>query len=478
VLEGVASLIDRSLLQTRDGESEEPRFGMLETLREYALDALEASGEAAAIRRRHAEHFLALAEEAEFHLSRADQAAWRDRLEVEHANLRATLDWAAARGETATGLRLAGALWQFWHWQGYLSEVQERVVGLLSQSGAIERTAAHAKALYAAGYLAFIFKLEDLAGAQALLEESLALWRELGDSRGMAVSLSELGRLAFTENNFRAALALNEEALSQSRIGGDRALEGLILSSLGALANRRGDYHLARALLQESIALQRELGNRWGLAGPLYHLGNAAFAQGDLGAAQSLWEETLAIDQEMMGRGGDVLRSLGRLAAARGDYAVARAWYEEYLAQSQKIGYRLFLAHGLLGLGDLACLEGDYAAARTLYQQALTLQRDQNDRSGIAASLEGLAAVCQAQGQPERGVRLLGAAEALCERVGVPLPPIKQANYDLIVAAGRAALGEEAFAAVWADGRAMSLDQAVADALGKEALPASSEDPT
>jgi predicted ATPase/DNA-binding SARP family transcriptional activator len=467
VLEGVASLIDRSLLQALGGEAEEPRFGMLETIREYALDALEASGEMAAIRHRHAEHFLALAEEAEFHLGRANQAAWRDRLAVDYANLRAALDGAAASGETEAGLRLAGALWLFWEWKGSLSEGRERLVALLALSRATECTAARAKALYAAGYLAH--KLGDLAGAHALQEESLAIWRELGDQRGMVLPLHALGRLARDQTDFREARALYEEALSLSRIVDDRAGQALTLVDLGRLAELQGDYPRARALLEECIAIQRELGNRWGLSLPLYYLGRVAFHQGDDRAAQSLWEETLAIDQEIFGRGGSVLVGLGRLAAARGDYAVARAWYEEHLAHSEKTEYRVVLALASLALGDLACLEGDHATARTHYQQALAVQREQNDRSGIAASLEGLAAVNRAQGQPQRAVRLLGAAEALRERVGLLRPPREQAHYDLIVAAGHARLGAEAFAAAWAEGRALSLDQAVAYAMQETA---------
>jgi predicted ATPase/DNA-binding SARP family transcriptional activator len=443
-------------------QGSEARYRLLETLREYADEQL-TPGERTDLRRRHADYCLALAEEAEQHLTRADQAAWQDRLKVEHDNLRAALDWAPASGKTEAGLRLAGALWQFWEGQGALSEGRERLVGLLSQSGTTERTAARAKALYAAGYLTF--KLGDPMGARVLQEESLAIWQEMADPRGMAISLHALGHLAIDENDFRAAWALLEEALSQSRIGGDRAREGLILSSLGGLANLRGDYPLARALLKESIALQRELGNRWSLAVSLYFLGNAAFAEGDLGAAQSLWEETLAIDQEATGRGGDVLLSLGRLAAARDDYAGARAWYEEYVEQGQKTGYRLYVADGLLGLGDVACLEGDYTAARIFYQQALALQREQHNRIGIAAFLERLAGVCQAQGQPERSARLLGVAETLRERDGVPLPPMDQANYDPIVSAARVQLGEEAFLAAWAEGRALTIEQAVADVL-------------
>jgi predicted ATPase len=381
VVEGLTSLIDKNLLRQGEGRTE-PRFVMLQTIHDYARERLEESDEAPAVRRAHGEYYLALAEEAEPQLTGAGQAAWLERLEEEHGNLRAALSWAqeAVQGEMA--LRLAGALWWFWYVRGYLSEARAWLAGALSQTETAERTAARAKVLEGAGVLAWA--QGDNASARSLHEESLAINRGLGDKRGIALSLN----------------------------------------NLGLVAHDQGDYASARSLLEESLALRQEIGERPGIAQSLHNLGLVAHDQGDYASARSLYEESLVLRQE--------------------------------------IGERPGIAQSLNGLGMVVLDEGDEALARSLFEESLALFRELGDRRGLASSLEAFAALRAAAGMMTQAAHLWGAAEALREAIRLPRPPGDRSRYERYVTAARRKLGEAGFSAAWAEGRAMTLEEAVA----------------
>jgi predicted ATPase/class 3 adenylate cyclase len=242
VVDGAEALVSQHLLQQREGADGEPRFGMLETIREYGLEQLEASGEAEAIRRQHRDWYLALAEHAERGLYGENQTGWFDRLEREHDNLRAALAWTRAQGQSEEGLRLGRALKEFWYVRGYLAEGREQLAKLLALPGAEVRTAARAKALHGAGGLAN--RQLELGPARALLEENLALFRDLGD-----------------QGNIARALRI-----------------------LGEVACGRGDYEEARAFIEESLAILRELGDKDSLGLSLYYLATVAHSEGNHGA--------------------------------------------------------------------------------------------------------------------------------------------------------------------------------------------------
>jgi predicted ATPase/class 3 adenylate cyclase len=293
VLDGVASLLDKSLLRQAEQASGEPRFRMLETIREYGLECLVASGEEPAVRRAHADYYLALVEAAELALSGPEQTTWLQRLEAEHDNLRAALRWAEESGEAELGLRLAGALCQFWLMHGHLREGQERLARLLGLAEAALRTAVRAKVLTGAGHLAH--NLGDYATARTRFEESLALWRDLGNQQGIATSLNDLGWVASSQGDFAAAHSLSQESLVLWREIGNQQGIATSLHNLGFVAHGQGEYAAARALHQESLALRQELGDKRGIAFSLTHLGRAMHKQGDLRGATALLEEALAI---------------------------------------------------------------------------------------------------------------------------------------------------------------------------------------
>lgn len=263
-VEEIAALVDKSLLQPEEGVHDEPRFRTLETIREFGLECLTAHGEMQVVRRAHAGYYLALAETAEPHLTGPDQAVWLDRLEAEHDNLRAALSWAAESGAVEEGLRLAGALCQFWLARSHLREGREYLVRLLPLARTSIPTAARAKVLTGAGHLAH--NQGDYAAARALFEESLALWREIGNKRGIASALNDLGWMAWRQGDYAAAQVLSAESLALWQELGEKQGIATALTNLGWLAHHQGDYAAARALFEETLALRRVLEDERGVA--------------------------------------------------------------------------------------------------------------------------------------------------------------------------------------------------------------------
>lgn len=365
----------------------EPRFTMLETIRAYAAERFEASGDTETWRQRHAEYSLALAEQAAPELTGPEQGRWLERLEREHDNLRAALGWAIERDEAALGLRLAAALGQFWAVRGHLGEGQAWLERALSRWPAAPASV-RAEALSAAGNLAYISS--DFAAATTFLEESLRLRRALSDARGVALSLHNLGRVAHYQRELDRAGALYDESLAIRRALGDQRGVAWSLNSMGVLARDRRDDERARSLYEESLALFRMLGDNWGV--------------------------------------------------------------------------------GLL-LNNLARVERDqeaWARAAALCAESLAIFRELGDRHGVAWVLSNLVVVAQRRGAWECAARLHGAAEAQREAVGfstLSLSPSERDRYAAAVVATRAQLGDAAFAAALAAGRALPPEQVAGEAL-------------
>jgi predicted ATPase/class 3 adenylate cyclase len=507
VLEGLSTLLDKSLLTTlptkqQDGDA---RYAMLETIREHALECLAASGEAALIRTRHAQHFVALAEAAEPNLTGPDQGRWLECIEQEHGNLRAMLEWSqSAAGDAQCGLRAAAALWRFWWVRGHLSEGQRWLDAALT-AAPDGPAAVRAKALHGAGNLAL--PRGDYARAAAHYEEALALRRTLGDQPGIAMLLNNLGFLAQDQGDRPRARALHEEALILRRALGDERGVALSLYNLGEMTKDLGDYARALALLDESLALRRRLGDQADVAATLQSLGDVARCQGDYGRATALIDEALALQRTVgspMGAAA-ALQALGEVARDGGDYAAATARLAESLTAFRQLENKLGIATVLLHLGGVARAGGDLARAQAILNESLALFREIGSRSGIAAALyqlgrlgqacaeaerarallresltlrdalgeargvaeclEGLALATESTDHPERTVELFGAADALRGRLGAPLPPADRPAHLRGLAAARAAAGPEAFARAWAAGRELSLDAAAACAL-------------
>ncbi|MDP9367270.1 MAG: tetratricopeptide repeat protein [Chloroflexota bacterium] len=421
VLDLLGGLVDDSLLQGSEPRDGEPRFSMLETVREYALERLAESGEEAAIRAAHAAWFLDVAEQAEVELAGPHQITWLSRLEADHENLRVALDWSSTGGDAGIGLRLASALWRFWAPRGHLREGREWLERALL-TGEDAPPATRAKALHHLGNLAL--DLDDYPRAEAAYEASLHLWRAHGNEPGVAAALNGLGLVASNRGDYREAMRLHGEALDLRRKHGDRYGITLSLHNLGNVARDEGDYERARALHEEVVERRRELGDLAGLA-------------------YSSW-------------------ILGQLAAGQGDADAAGQRFEEGLRLFREVGDKLGIGYTLVDLARLAHQQGDDKQAVSRYREALTLRREMGDQRGVVECLEGLASVALAQGQPEHAVQLLGGADAWREAAGAPLPPAARAGHLQEIADASAALGESRFATAWKTGRATPLEETIA----------------
>ena len=471
------------------------RYRMLETLRAYGWERLEESQELEEIRTRHCSYFLLLAEAAE-----TEQETWLGQLGAENENLRAALQWAM-ESDGASALRLAGALGRFWEERGYWAEGRAALEQALQRSPDAP-LALRAKALRWAGHLAFRLgdfpqaqrwleeslhlsraandrwgtanALNSLGGvahaqgeyerARVLCEESLMLHRELGDKGGVAWALHYLGNIARYQGDYARAHTSYEESLTIRRELGDKRGIAFSLESLGNVARFQGNYAKARAFCEESLAIRRELGDKGGVAWLLENLGAAALAEGDDTQAKFLCEGSLTLHREIGNKGGVAwaLHRLGTVARHEGDCETARALYEESLTLCRTLGDKRGIAICLEGLANVARIESDDAQARALCQESLALWRDLSDKRGIAECLETLAHIAGARKQAERAAQLLGAAEALREAIGSPLPPAERPDYDRSVSAIRAALSKKDFATAWTQGRALTWEQAAA----------------
>jgi non-specific serine/threonine protein kinase len=424
ILDRLTRLVEKSLV-LYETEPDAERYRMLETVRQYGRERLAETGTSGAIRARHAACFGALTAAAETELHSPQQAVWLARLEAEHDNLRAALDWFAEGDEGESGLRMAGGLLRFWEVRGHYSEGRARLQALLSRAEHAAPTALRAKALGAAGSMAK--GQGDLSAARSLHAESLALLEALGDAAGVASALNNLGNMARLQGEYESARALCLRSLELSRQSGNRKVTASALGNLGELADNLGETENARAWKEESLALYRELGDTGSIALLLNNLGNAAYRDQDFGAARRLYEESLALQRALGSRWGTAM--------------------------------------SLLNLGLVLGIQSEYAAAHALLAESLSLLRQLGDKFSIAYALEAMAELASAEGRMERAARLIGAAESLRAVIGSPVHHSEHPEQDRVVTATRAALGAEAYAALLEEGRGMTLEQAVSQAL-------------
>ncbi len=340
--EAVAGLLEQLLRKSllaamapdRDGD---PRFGLLETVRQYARERLDAAGETPAVRRRHLDYYLTLARNVVAGWTDTMLGTWLVRLDEECDNLRAALDCAREDADIARGLELCVALARYWEMRGQLSEGRAWLDEFLARAGGAS-AALRATALNAAGNLAN--RQGDRARATALLEEALALKRDLGDARGMAMLLNNLGYVEDESGHYARAAALHEESLALKRVLGDQRGVAYSLTNLGRVAHHRGDLARAATLHDQSVTLLRGLGDRHNLARALNNLAEVVQAQGDDARAADLLEESLALKRELGDRQGIAasLILLGALAARGHDDRRAAQLFQESLALSRELG--------------------------------------------------------------------------------------------------------------------------------------------
>jgi non-specific serine/threonine protein kinase len=430
VVELFLLLVDKSLVAAKTSREGGRRYTMLETVRQYAQEKLEESGEAQAMRRAHAEYFLALAEEAEPRLWGSGDKAWFNQLEEEHDNMRAALFWTVEHEEAELALRLSGALRWFWRARGYHGEGRRWLERALSEEG---RTSAEAraKALDGVGWLAS--EQRDIDRVKAVAQEGLKLCNEAGIG---GVILADFKNL------------------------------------LGEAAWLRGDHERAAELFEESLVLHREARNTRGIAWSVCSLAVVSSEQGDYERAKELYEEGVALAREMGGALplGDLLIALGYEYLLEGDHERATALNEEAAELYRQRGSKGGLLYALDILGWAALVREDHERAKALHEEKLVLCKEIGDKVIGSSGVEGLACYAASRGEAQRAARLFGVAQALYEAVGYHQSPRDRAMGEPYLAAARSRLSEAEWEVAFAEGQAMSFEEAVEYALSAEEL--------
>jgi len=388
----LASLVDQSMLRQVKAPDEEPRFEMLESLREYALERLAArSKEWTTLKRRHAKYYMALAEAAEPKLEGTEQELWLDRLEMEHDNLLEALAWSfGSEDEAELGLKLVGAGWQFWLIRGYVNEGRMWLQRFLERTKSAQKLDL-ARALNGAGFLNWMWG--DFQQAKTLLDESLLIFQELGDKYGTAWVLNHLGHVAVAENKLDRAYDLVVESLSLFReLGADSNIAWDLLN-LGDIVQAQGDETQASIHFSESEALFRGIGDHRGMAWALDRLGQRAQAHQDYGEATRLYTESISLFRKMGDKRSTAwaLNHLGKAALAQDDFERAQLIMEESLALFRELSWLLEGAWATLDMGDAALKFGSEVRAKTLFTKSLKLFREVDNQRGVAEALERLA---------------------------------------------------------------------------------------
>jgi predicted ATPase/DNA-binding CsgD family transcriptional regulator len=391
VLGLLSHLIDKSLVVARE-DGGETRYRLLETVRQYGREKLEASADAKEARRRHTGFYLALAEEAEPRLKGRQQVEWMEKLEVENQNLRAATQRLLKKGEIETVVRLAWALRLFWYQRGHQGEGHRYAGSVLEMDDALP-TVVRARAYLVAAVMSYGF--ESIGRTQQLWEESFALFGRTEDKSGLALAMGGVGIIAMLQN----------------------------------------DTERASTFIEDSVNLFRELGDKWGISSVLMYLGMVPFN--------------------------------------RGDYEEATRYFEEALALSREIGNRQSGYVSLHNLAQTAEARGDHERAMRLYAEGMRLALEISDEAHAAYCLEELARLVGMRSEPERPVRLLGASQALLEAAGAPLYAYARDRdlYERWMEELHSRLGETAFGAAWAEGRAMSPEHAIEYALEQDVIP-------
>lgn len=516
ILDLLTQLVDKSLVMAAPGDLGETRFWLLDTIRQYARERLQDENAAPGVRDRHLAYYLLLAEEAEPHLRGKDQVKWLNRIESELDNIRYALEWSLS-GQVEAGMRLASALFWFWHIREFASEGAEWLLRLLDMDRRwggpeaerhLSHRVARANALRVAG-ATLLFRYQTERGTP-LLEESAALFHELGpagrhglaithiylasarqdwekryemikqaqvvmreegDQFHLAETLMVMGHLLAEKNNDEEARRCYDEQLILRRALNDLDGLGMAYTDLGNLEFRSGREAQAALLFQEAMNCFQAVGNKRLVTNTQSTLGTLALIQGNLKEAASRFEDGIRMGKESGDRFamGQALYDMGRLAWEKGDYAQAERYFSEMNALGEEKNFDQYLAYGLAYLAYTKLYQGNPQRALELYREAVAKSRsgskDQVDPFFMTTMLATLAEVMIALAQPRRAAQLYGMVNHSSIWDLKLLTPKERAAYQAGLEAARSALSEDEFAAAWAEGECMSIDQAVELAL-------------
>lgn len=421
-LDLLSSLVDASLVNVEEAgdvaSEAAPRYRLLETVREYATQKLEAAAETERACEFHLRYFLGMTEEAEAKLTGAEQAHWLQTLEAEHDNLRSALKWAL---DNDTRLQLAAALWRFWSMRSHFQEGRSWLSGALARSPQADERL-RAKALNGLGVLGL--RQADYEESRHVLEESLRLSESVNNRAGMAETLN----------------------------------------NLAIVANAQGRNENTHSLYQQSLKLWQEVGNQRGIAAALNNLGILFVNAGEYAEARSHFERSLAIYRERDDRANmaSTLGNLGVVCCCLEDYPQARRYYEEALALDVEFGNRWGAGFKLVNLGDVARRQRDFAASRRFLWDSLQIRMALNDRSGTAFTLDAFAELLWDSGLSEQTIVLMGATQALREADSIQRTEQEQEQNARLLAAATTCIPPDVYATFWSQGTTMTLEQAYA----------------
>ena len=420
LIEGLSSLVDKNLVARTDHAETEPRFGMLETIREYAAERLAESEEQDAARKALAAYCLVLAEEGNPELSAEERHRWLAQCDAEIDNFRSALDWLLQKAELDWALRLSMALFRFWDMREHLTDGRARLQAVLRLAGE-SHSRERARILHFLGALAA--SQGDHAASEEFLGRGLELYEELGDQSGIAATHNALGIVARDRGEFVLAERNFERSLENWRLLPDRLAIARCLHNLASVIQIRGEYARAQRALREAAEIFEALGDRSGAA----------------------W----SISQQ------------GEIARAQGDTAGARRLYERALSEFREAGDPWGCGRSLTDLADIDCEQADHARAQASYREALEIFAGLRHRRGIARVMEGSACLALARGHAARALKLAGAAAQLRSQIGVPLHQYQQRTLDVALEPAWKSLGEPEARRAWDEGANLGLKRAI-----------------
>ena len=509
VMDGLASLLDKSLIQQDDRYEHRARFSMLRLIRDYAGEKLKKNERESEIRERHANYFRALAEEAKPMLKGSEQEVWLARLEDDHHNLRSALSWyiqrsdegtEEARNAAASALRMTGALWRFWDTHGHIGEGRRwfRTIFSLTDTSNIEGVEAligaamlarrHSDTEEAFQYyeqgltiardldyqvgvaeiLGGLGYLHEYMGAKSEMfepfyQESLELWRADGDKRGIATALGPLAQCAASNCDFERATILFEESLSLFREVDDKREIAGALWNLGQIYVIMGRYEKADQMYRESLAIYEDLKDRHGVATQLRSLGEIDRITGNLTHARDQFEQALKSFRMIEDKrcSSHTLSGLAKTALDQDDIEAAIAFALESLNLSREVGFHIIEAQALRLFGYCDLAQGDLVTAQQHFIESLQIEQKSEHQEGIAECLEGFASLTLAKAEHSRSVQFLFAAEVLRTKLKTPLPPREASDIENWKAIARAELGELDYESARAEGSSLTVEEAV-----------------
>jgi predicted ATPase len=421
LLEGISSLVDKSMVHELRDKNGVVRFGMLETIREYGIEWLAASGETELTKRAHAAFVLVLAEEGNPQLTPQERSEWLALCEAEHDNLHAAFEWLLATDNANWAFRLGTALFGFWERREYLAEGRERLQAILKLKSAQARTKERARVILYAGTLAT--NQGDYEAAIRMYQEALQIHSEFGDKRSMIAQLNNMGVNRGFQGDYGSARMWFERSLEACRELGDKPEIAAVLSNLANIVNAQGNSSLARSLLEEAVSIFRQLGDLIGVGWSFSHLGDVARDEGNLIEARRLYREA-----------ADIFHTINH------KWGIARSFSD---------------------LGHLACDQGDAEAAHSAFEEAIKGFQSLGHQRGVAKVLEGFASLAAREGNFERVLMLAGAAATLRHSMGVPPRPGEQAKLDRTLDVAWQSVNRAPAQVAWRAGQQMTLEEAI-----------------